>query len=70
MKAYECIGYQYFYLRDLFRADYYFDRRVRGKFEVDSSKTRELSMIQYARKNDIIKAKLLHLDDPPQEVTK
>ena len=34
MKAYEMIGHQYFYLRDLLRADYYFDRSMRGKFEL------------------------------------
>lgn len=45
MKAYEMIGLQYFYMRDLAKADYYFDRFMRGKFEVGASKTRDLSLI-------------------------
>ena len=45
MKAYEMIGRQYFYMRDLAMADYYFDRFMRGKFEVAISKTRDLSLI-------------------------
>ena len=70
MKAYEMIAKQYFYLRDLFRADYYYDRYIRGKFEIESSKTRDLSMIQYARKNDIKQKKLLHHEDLPAEKIK
>ena len=61
------IGKQHFYMRDLFRADYYYDRYLRGKFEVTDSKTRELSLIQYARKNDIKQSKMIILDEPPAD---
>ena len=50
MTAYEMIGRQYFYMSDLQRSGYYIDRFQRGKFEIHSSKVRELSLIQYHRK--------------------
>lgn len=40
-------------MQDLLRADYYMDRAMRGKFEVESSKTRELSDQNYKRKKEI-----------------
>lgn len=51
------IGKQHFYLQDLFKADYYMDRCTRGKFELPTSKIRELSLIQMQRKIDSRKVK-------------
>lgn len=45
MQSYEMISRQYFYLMDLMKSDYYFDRFMRGKFEPVDSKTRELSKL-------------------------
>lgn len=50
IKAYEMMGKQHFYLQDLLRAEYYMDRSTRGKFELPTSKIRELSLIQMQRK--------------------
>lgn len=43
MKAYEMIASCFYFKQDLLRADYYMDRAMRGKFEVETSKNRELS---------------------------
>lgn len=53
MRAYEMIAGCYFCMQDLLRADYFIDRAMRGKFEVESSKTRELSDQNYKRKKQI-----------------
>ena len=45
MAAYSLIAKQYFYMSDLHKSAYYMDRAMRGKFEVKTSKVRELSMI-------------------------
>lgn len=50
MTAYEMLAKQHFYMMDLKKAGYYLDRAMRGKFEVPSSKVRELALIQYHRK--------------------
>lgn len=50
MIAYEMLAKQHFYMMDLRKASYYLDRAMRGKFEVATSKVRELSLIQYHRK--------------------
>ncbi len=50
MRAYEMLASCYYYKQDLLRADYYMDRAMRGKFEVESSKNRELSDQNYKRK--------------------
>lgn len=52
MKAYEMLGKQYYYLHDLKKADYYFDRFMRGKFELKDSKIRILNLTQLQSKND------------------
>lgn len=52
MKAYEMIGQQYFYLRNLDKAGYYIERFKRGYFELPCSKIRELSKLQYTQKQE------------------
>jgi hypothetical protein len=52
MKAYEMLGMQYFYLHDLHKADYYFDRFMRGKFELKDSKIRGLNLTSFQSKID------------------
>ena len=52
MKAYEMIGQQYFYLRNLDKAGYYMERFKRGYFELPCSKIRELSKLQYTQKQE------------------
>ena len=50
MIAYESIGKQYFYLGNVKKAQYYIARAVRGYSEGITSKTRELSNIQFSRR--------------------
>lgn len=57
MIAYELIAKQYFYLSDMLKSSYYMDRVMRGKFEIKTSKVRELAMIQYSRKLESRKCK-------------
>lgn len=46
------LGMQYFYLHDLHKADYYFDRFMRGKFELKDSKIRGLNLTSFQSKID------------------
>lgn len=48
MKAYELLGQQYFYLKEIEKASYYIERFKRGLFEVPESKIRELAIQQHS----------------------
>jgi hypothetical protein len=50
MLAYESMGKQYFYLGNVKKAQYYIARAIRGYSEGMTSKTKELSNIQFNRR--------------------
>jgi hypothetical protein len=50
MLAYESMGKQYFYLGNVKKAQYYIARAIRGYSEGTTSKTKELSNIQFNRR--------------------